>query len=72
MEDLELATFLSRAMPIHDLNAPGGGKKVTFYDLVDNFLFHLVYGQTAVDKIETFLEFAYNFLISKNRLVNKT
>jgi len=27
---------------------PGGGKRVTFYDPVDGFPFHLVYGQTPV------------------------
>ena len=30
MKDLELATFLPGATPIHDSDAPGGGKKVTF------------------------------------------
>ena len=30
-------------------NAPGGGKGVTFYDPVDGFPFHLVYGQEKVE-----------------------
>jgi hypothetical protein len=72
MEDLELATSLPSATPIHDSDAPGGGKSVTFYDPVDNFPFHLVYGQTAVEMTETFPELAYNFPTSKHRPVNKT
>ena len=30
-------------------NAPGGGKAVTFYDIVDKFPFHLVWGQAYVE-----------------------
>jgi catechol 2,3-dioxygenase-like lactoylglutathione lyase family enzyme len=30
-------------------DAPGGGKAVTFYDPVDGFPFHLVYGQTPAE-----------------------
>jgi len=44
MEDLELATSLPGATPIHDSDAPGGGKRVTFYEPVDNCPWHLVYG----------------------------
>jgi len=72
MADLELATSLPNATPIHDSDAPGGGKRVTFYDEVDKYPFHLVYGQTAVEMTETFPELAYNFPNSKHRPVNQT
>jgi hypothetical protein len=72
IEDLKLATKLPGATPIHDSDAPGGGKRVTFYDPVDNFPFHLVYGQTSVQITETFPELQYNFPTSKHRPVNKT
>ncbi|KAH9217849.1 Glyoxalase/Bleomycin resistance protein/Dihydroxybiphenyl dioxygenase [Leptodontidium sp. 2 PMI_412] len=72
MEDLELATTLPGATPIHDSDAPGGGKRVTFYEPVDNCPWHLVYGQTPVEIAETFPELAYNFPTNKNRPVNKT
>ena len=72
MEDLELATSLPGATPIHDSDAPGGGKRVTFYDPVDNFPFHLVHGQTLVKGTETRSELAYNFPTTKHRPVNKT
>jgi len=39
----------AKATPVHDIEgAPGGGKRVTFWDPVDGFPFHLVYGQTEV------------------------
>ncbi len=39
-----------KATAVHDIpDAPGGGKRVTFYDPVDGFPFHLVYGQTPVE-----------------------
>ncbi|KAG0646164.1 Metapyrocatechase 2 [Hyphodiscus hymeniophilus] len=72
MDDLELATSLPGATPIHDSDAPGGGKRVTFYDPLDKFPFHLVYGQTPVERTETFPELAYNFPTSKHRPVSKT
>lgn len=72
MEDLEMATGLPGATPIHDSDAPGGGKRVTFYDPVDNFPFHLVYGQTPVEMAEAFPELEYNFPNSKHRAANKT
>ncbi|CZR67988.1 related to 2,3-dihydroxybiphenyl-1,2-dioxygenase [Phialocephala subalpina] len=71
LEDLELATSLPNATPIEDSDAPGGGKKVTFYEPIDNCPWHLVYGQDAVEMTETFPELAYNFPTSKNRPVNK-
>lgn len=72
LSDLELATSLPGATPIHDSDAPGGGKRVTFYDPVDNCPCHLVYGQTPVEETETFPELSYNFPTHKNRPVNKT
>jgi hypothetical protein len=72
MEDLELATSLPGATPIHDSDAPGGGKRVTFIEPVDGCPWHLVFGQEPVEMTETFPELAYNFPVSKNRPVNKT
>ncbi|KAL5313231.1 hypothetical protein ACEPPN_018964 [Leptodophora sp. 'Broadleaf-Isolate-01'] len=72
LEDLELATSLPGATPIHDVDAPGGGKRVTFYDRIDNFPFHLVYGQTAVEVTQIFPELSFNFPTSKHRPVHKT
>ncbi len=53
-EDLELAAKIlpKEAKPtgVYELtDAPGGGKCVTFYDPVDGFPFHLVYGQKKVE-----------------------
>ena len=40
----------ARATEVYELkDAPGGGKCVTFYDPVDGFPFHLVYGQEKVE-----------------------
>lgn len=72
LEDLELATSLPGATPIQDSDAPGGGKKVTFYEPIDGCPWHLVYGQSAVEITETFPELAYNFPTSKHRPVSKT
>ena len=54
MEDLMQAAKTlpneCKATDIYDLtDAPGGGKCVTFYDPVDKFPFHLVYGQSPVE-----------------------
>lgn len=39
------------ATEVHEMkDIPGGGKRVTFYDPVDGFPFHLVYGQTLVPR----------------------
>lgn len=44
-------------------DAPGGGKCVTFYDPVDGFPFHLVYGQTPVERMDPhFPEVKINFV----------
>jgi len=40
----------AKATEVYDLKTPGGGKGVTFYDPVDGFPFHLVYGQTPVER----------------------
>lgn len=73
MDDLKLASeTLPNATSILDSEAPGGGKIVTFYDTIDHFPFHLVYGQTPVEMTETFPELQYNFPTSKHRPVNKT
>ncbi|KAH8601819.1 Glyoxalase/Bleomycin resistance protein/Dihydroxybiphenyl dioxygenase [Bisporella sp. PMI_857] len=71
LEDLERATALPGATPVHDSDAPGGGKRVTFFDPVDNFPSHLVYGQESVEITETFPELVYNFPTNKHRPVNQ-
>ncbi|KAK0722651.1 Glyoxalase/Bleomycin resistance protein/Dihydroxybiphenyl dioxygenase [Lasiosphaeria miniovina] len=53
-EELEYASKIlpkdCKATDVYELkDAPGGGKAVTFYDPVDGFPFHLVYGQTPVE-----------------------
>jgi len=75
LEDLEIASAtLPHATEIQDLKAPGGGKRVTFYDPVDDFPFHLVYGQEekAVAPPAELPELDYNYPTHKNRSVNKT
>jgi hypothetical protein len=73
MEDLEVAAkTLPNATAIHELDAPGGGKRVTFYDPVDGFPFHLVYGQTPVEVSAHLPELDYNFPNAKHRPVNRT
>lgn len=54
-EDLEQAARTlpkeCKATQVYDLkDVPGGGRGVTFYDPVDGFPFHLVYGQTPVER----------------------
>jgi hypothetical protein len=53
-EDLKLAQdTLPNATKIYELEeAPGKGKGVTFYDPVDGFPFHLVYGQEEAPMLE--------------------
>jgi catechol 2,3-dioxygenase-like lactoylglutathione lyase family enzyme len=71
MEDLELAArTLPNATPIHDLNAPGGGQRVTFSDPVDAFPMHLVYGQTAAEVSADLPELPSNYPFAKHRPVN--
>jgi hypothetical protein len=60
--DLVAATQLPRATEIYPLDAPGGGRCVTFYDPVDNFPFHLVYGQTLYDDEKALPQLDFNFV----------
>ncbi|KAL8403587.1 hypothetical protein RB594_008735 [Gaeumannomyces avenae] len=61
-----------RATKVYDLtDAPGGGKGVTFYDPVDGFPFHLVYGQEKVPLMDpNFPDQKINFPLEKTRDVN--
>jgi hypothetical protein len=54
----------TRPTEIYELkDAPGGGKCVTFYDPVDGFPFHLVYGQTQVEPLDPkFPELRINYV----------
>ena len=63
-DDLELASkTLPNATEVHEMNEPGGGLRVTFKDPVDGFPFHLVYGQTPLEKLETAsLQQKFNFV----------
>ncbi|GAB1319458.1 hypothetical protein MFIFM68171_09668 [Madurella fahalii] len=73
MADLELASrTLPKATAIEESDAPGGGKRVTFRDPVDDFPFHLVYGQTPVEKSAHLPELNYNYPETKHRAVNRT
>ncbi|KAK4465764.1 Metapyrocatechase 2 [Cladorrhinum samala] len=73
LEDLELAArTLPKATPVHDADTPGGGKRVTFRDPVDDYPFHLVYGQEQVPLSAHLPELDFNFPQSKHRAVNKT
>ncbi|EXJ63559.1 uncharacterized protein A1O5_11320 [Cladophialophora psammophila CBS 110553] len=67
--DLDLAQqTLPGATKIYELeDAPGGGKCVTFYDPVDGFLFHLIYGQTLLNEEQLLPEIQFNFPATKNR-----
>jgi hypothetical protein len=72
-EDLELASkTLPGATDVHDLDAPGGGKRVTFRDPVDGFPFHLVHGQAQVPHGQDPPELDYNYPSHKKRAVNRT
>ncbi|KIH89899.1 oxidoreductase [Sporothrix brasiliensis 5110] len=78
-EDLErAATQLPaavRATAVYDLadiDAPGGGRGVTFYDPVDGFPFHLVHGQTRVAARDPNFPIVHlNYPAEKNRPVNR-
>jgi hypothetical protein len=68
-EDLTNAVKIlpSEAKPtdVYESDAPGGGKCVTFYDPVDGFPFHLVYGQTPVEELDPkFPELRINYVSS--------
>ncbi|KAK3318145.1 Glyoxalase/Bleomycin resistance protein/Dihydroxybiphenyl dioxygenase [Apodospora peruviana] len=72
-EDLEQAARTlpneCKATDVYDLkDAPGGGRCVTFYDPVDGFPFHLVYGQTHVEPRDPgFPTLKINYPTEKNR-----
>ncbi|KAK4032705.1 Metapyrocatechase 2 [Parachaetomium inaequale] len=73
MADLELASqTLPKATAVEDSDAPGGGKRVTFRDPIDDFPFHLVHGQTAVAKSAHLPELDYNYPEAKHRAANRT
>lgn len=68
LEELERAQKLlpkeARPTDVYELkDAPGGGKAVTFYDPVDGFPFHLVWGQQQVEPLNLkFPELKPNFV----------
>ncbi|KAK4224068.1 Glyoxalase/Bleomycin resistance protein/Dihydroxybiphenyl dioxygenase [Podospora fimiseda] len=57
---------------VHDMkDLPGGGKRVTFYDPVDGFPFHLVHGQQKVERRDPkFPVLKFNYPNEKNRPPN--
>lgn len=69
LDDLEhAAKTLPDATEIYELDeVPGGGKCVTFKDPVDGWPFHLVYGQTAVERRDPgFPNLKFNFVSLTN------
>lgn len=73
LDDLERAAkTLPKASDIETLNAPGGGKIVTFHDPQDGFPFHLIYGQEEAVPGNGLPELDYNYPQNKNRDVNRT
>ncbi|KAK4199167.1 putative dioxygenase [Triangularia verruculosa] len=62
-----------KATEVHELkDVPGGGKRVTFYDPVDGFPFHLVHGQSEVERRDPgFPVLKFNYPNEKNREPNK-
>ncbi|OTA64809.1 glyoxalase [Hypoxylon sp. EC38] len=73
-EDLQLATeTIPKASKIYELeDAPGGGKGVTFYDPVDGYPMHLVWGQTPVPMLDIPLPHEpVNYPTEKNRPAGK-
>lgn len=56
LEELERASKIlpkeAKATDVYDLkDVPGGGKAVTFYDPVDGFPFHIVWGQQMAEPL---------------------
>lgn len=56
LDELERASKVlpkeARATDVYELkDVPGGGKAVTFYDPVDGFPFHIVWGQQMVEPL---------------------
>ncbi|GKZ52003.1 hypothetical protein AbraIFM66951_009292, partial [Aspergillus brasiliensis] len=71
--DLLAATKLPEATEIYDLiNAPGGGRCVTFQDPIDKFPFHLVHGQKPHADEKVLPQLNFNFPTDKHRPGNKT
>ncbi|KAI0538061.1 glyoxalase [Xylaria digitata] len=73
-EDLRLAAdTLPKASDVYELiDAPGGGRCVTFHDPIDGFTMHLVHGQRSVDMLEIPLPRApVNYPTEKNRPAGK-
>lgn len=64
LDDLQYAAkTIPGASEIYDLvDTPGGGQCVTFYDPVDRFPFHLVYGQEPLQHETTLPELSFNFV----------
>ncbi|KAF3768078.1 hypothetical protein M406DRAFT_321841 [Cryphonectria parasitica EP155] len=78
LEELERASKTlpkeAKATDVYEMEgAPGGGKCVTFYDPVDGFPFHLVYGQELVEPLSLELpEPKPNYPEKQYRGVNQT
>ncbi|CAN8103215.1 unnamed protein product [Discula destructiva] len=78
LEELERASKIlakeAKATDVYDLmNVPGGGKAVTFYEPVDGFPFHLIWGQQQVEPLSLGLpEPKLNLPTKQNRGVNET
>ncbi|KAI1302730.1 glyoxalase [Xylaria venustula] len=73
-EDLYIAAdTLPGSSGVHELvDAPGGGRCVTFYDPVDGWPMHLVHGQTGVEMLDISLPHApVNYPTEKNRPAGK-
>jgi hypothetical protein len=61
--DLVAAQELPGATEIYELSdAPGGGRCVTFHDPIDDFPFHLVYGQTHWADEKALPQLDFNFV----------
>ncbi|KAI1151676.1 glyoxalase [Nemania diffusa] len=74
-EDLRIAAeTLPQASDIYELHdAPGGGRCVTFFDPVDGWPMHLVYGQRSAEMLDIPLpNTPVNYPTEKNRAPNKT
>lgn len=63
-EDLEYASqTLPGASKVYELaEAPGGGLCVTFWDPVDGFPFHLIYGRALAGETKTLPQLKYNYV----------
>ena len=71
LDDLDLASrTLPHATAVHDIDAPGEGKQVTFCDPVDGFPFHLVHGQRLAEASTDYPELPFNFPQNKHRPVS--